>query len=321
MSTFKDILDGGFEAHARALPVGGGFLGGRSRSVLRSIHRRRRTRAAATAGGSVLAVGAVAAGAMALRPAAIASPRFYPPITHGLYPWCDVSTYPAVNLKALGAQNYGGRVYEDFPNMVFVYVAPDGTHTTLEPDADGTWLASFPDGEVEGQVPLDMNDFFLRFPERRAGLATDLDVNATRIYNPGGPDGPHLYYEWTTSVPDDVPPGVDARLLSSLLSATTLKSGIVLSASAVPARATVEMVFRWTDGRQVATRVLTHTFGPALNDYQNLASVSVRVNNLPDGDVFEITSTYDPSKTWRVACWPYRSEASPSVSRGVGPTT
>jgi hypothetical protein len=318
MSTFRDILDGGFEAHARALPAGGGFAGERSRAVLRSIHRQRRTRAAVTAGGSVLAVGAVAVGAIALRPAAIAQPGFYPPITHGLYPWCDVSTYPAVNVEALGAQNYRGRVYEDYVNMVFVYVAPDGTHTTLEPDADGTWRASFPDGEVEGQVPLDMNDFFLKFPERRAGVVTDLDVNMTRIYNPGGPDGPHLYYEWTTSVPDEVPPGVDARLLSSLLSATTLKSGTLLSAFAVPAGATVEMVFRWTDGRQVATRVLTNTFGPALTDYADLASVSVRVSNLPDGGVFEITSKYDPSKTWQVACWPYRDGASPSASPSAG---
>lgn len=323
MSTFKDILDGGFEAHARALPAGGGFSGDRSRSVLRSIHRRRRTRAVATAGGSVLAVGAVAVGAMALRPSGVAQPGGTPPITNGLYPWCDVSTYPVVNPEALGAKIYLGRIYEDLVNRVYVYADPDGTHTVLDLDANG--VARFTTSNGYDQVfemDPDLREALIGgYPDTRAVAFIDLGLGgAGGSFDPGGPDGPRLGYEWTTVVPDVVPPGISVEHLSDDLLASFALGGGALHPVNVPQGSIVETVFRWHDGRQLAVPLVGDQPPAEVPDYTDLESVSVRVSNLPDGGVFEITSTYDPSKTWQVACWPYREGASPSASPSMSPT-
>jgi hypothetical protein len=328
MSTFKDILDGGFEEHARALPAGGGFSGHRSRSVLRSIHRRRRTRAAATVGGSALAVGAVAVGAMALNAPRVARPGLTLPITKGLYPWCDVSTYPVVNPEALGAKIYLGRIYEDLVNRVYVYADPDGTHTALEFDADGVARFTTSNGyerKFWEPDPQAREALIKAGPDGHGVMFFDLGPDGGGGgFDPGGPDGPGLGYEWTTVVPDVVPPGVDVSSLSETLGLSLGFGGSGFAPSWVPQGAIVETVFRWHDGRQLAIRVYKDEPGPEVPDYTDLASVSLRVTNLPDGGVFEITSTYDPSKTWQVACWPYRDGASPIASPNtppsVGPT-
>jgi hypothetical protein len=322
MRTFKDILGEGFDKHARALPAGGGLAGGRARSTLRSIRRRRTARVATVAGASALTVGALAVGAMALRPPLGAQPGSTPVNTNGLYPWCDVSTYPAVNPEALGAARYQGRLYEDFVNLVLVYVAPDGTHRTLEAEADGMYRLSFEyGGQFEYQFPADMPDFMENYPEARAGLATDLGLGLMdSFYDPGGLEGPHLGYEWTTVVPDVVPSGVDVAALSETLAPSLGLSGQGYVEAAMPEGAIVETIFRWHDGRQVAIRNREGDHFAEVPDYTDLASVSVRVSNLPDGEVFEITSTYDPSMTWEVACWPYRDATSPTATATVGPT-
>ncbi len=319
MSTFKEILDGGFEAHARALPAGGGFSGDRSRSVLRSIHRRRTARAAATAGGSVLAVGVLAVGAMALRPSGVAQPGMTPPITNGLYPWCNLSTYPSINPEALGAERYQGRIYADFANKVYTFVAPDGTtHGALQPGADGNYRVVGADG-VEVAL-IDAGQFDDLAHSRFSSMALDfIDGRMGIFYEPGGPDGPMLGYEWTTVVPDKVPAGVDVVALSSTLAWTTLSEGLSFAASSVPPGAVAEIVFRWHDGRQQAIPLHDEFPSSAVTDYTDLASVSLRVSNLPDGGVFEITSTYDPSKTWQAACWPYREFAWATPTPRVGP--
>jgi hypothetical protein len=328
MRTFNDILDGGFEAHARALPAGGGFSGDRSRSVLRSIHRRRTIRATAAAGGSLLAVGAVAAGAMALNAPRVAQPGLTLPITKGLYPWCDVSSYPVANPAALGAKIYLGRIYEDLVNEVYVYADPDGTHTILEFDADGVARFTTSNGyeEVYGKRDPETREALMGArPDGQGVLFLDLGPDGGGGgFDPGGPEGPGLGYEWTTVVPDVVPPGIDVTTLSETLGLSLGFGGSGFAPSGVPEGAIVETVFRWHDGRQLAMEIHKDEPGPEVPDYTDLASVSLRVSNLPDGEVFEITSTYDPSKTWQVACWPYRDgaspSASPSASSSVGPT-
>ncbi len=295
MSTFKHILEDGFEAHARALPAGGGLPGERSRSMLRSIHRRRRTRAAATAGGSVLAVGAVAVGAMNLRPAGEAGPQNFPTPPPGAPGWCDLNSYPQVNPDALGASPYDGRVYADYVQGVFVYVARDGSHQTLKPDADGDVAAVLSDGATTFSVPFEIPNLTY--------VAWDIDSGS----GAGGDfiDGvrdPHLLYEWTTTVPETIPVGVDAADLSQVLVSSLGFSGSGFRPSSVPKGAVVETVFRWTDGHERTVKVIPDSFGGLLRDYAGIASVSVRVSDLPDGATFEITSTYDPSKTWAAAC-------------------
>lgn len=328
MSTLEDILGEGFEAHARALPAGGGFAGDGSRSVLRSIHRRRRTRAAATAGGSMLAVGAVSVGAIALNAPRVAQPGLTPPIAHGMYPWCDVSTYPVINPDALGAKIYLGRIYEDLVNGVYVYADPDGTRTVLQFDADGVARFTTSNGyeRVWEAMDAEARDAHPEArPDGQGVTYIDLGVDGGGGgFDPGGPNGPRLGYEWTTVVPEIVPPGVDVEALSETLGLSLGFGGSGFAPSGVPQGAIVEIVFRWHDGRQLALEVHKDEPGPEVPDYTDLASVSVRVSNLPDGGVFEITSTYDPSETWQVACWPYRdgasSSASPSASSSVGPT-
>ena len=323
MSAFKDILEGGFEAHARALPAGGGFAGDRSRVVLRSIRRRRATRAAVAAGGAVLAVGAVSVGAIALNARGPVLPGLTPPITRGLYPWCDLSTYPAVNPGALGAADYQGRLYETYTDIGFVYVAPDGTRTRLEPDANGTYRLTTPGG-IELEIPdvAASADYILSVPGTSGGVITDMFMSGSTssILNSDGPDGPSLGYEWTTVVPEAVPVGVDVEVLSDILIRSLGFAVAPHERAVAPNGSIVETVFRWHDGRQLAVRVNKREPAAPVPDYTDLASVSVRVSNLPDGGVFEITSTYDPSKTWQVACWPYRDGASPSASPGASPS-
>jgi hypothetical protein len=327
MRTFKDVLDDGFEEHARALPAGGGFSGDRSRSVLRSIHRRRAARAGAATGVSLLTVAAVSVGAMALRPnhdaapvgppspSVSAGPFEFPTPPAGAPAWCDLSTYPAVNPEALGALRYEGRIYADYSRNVFVYVAPDGSHQTFEPDAVGDASVLPPDGGSAISIYVPPATPSWRF----AVLDYSQGAGGGRNLSNGGDPG--LLYEWTTSVPDVIPAGVDINNLSQQLAITIGIGGTEFNPYAFPDGAIVEQVFRWTDGH---TRVeqLTGDTGPGaeLADYAGLASVSVRVRNLPGGEEFEITSTYDPTKTWAAACVAGGS-ASSSTRPTITPTS
>lgn len=321
MRTFKDILDESFERHSAVLVAGETPSGDRSRSILRVVRRRRTIRAAAVTGGAMLVVSALALGAMALNPPLIAQPASTPVITRGLYPWCDVSTYPAVNPEALGAKIYLGRVYADLVNEVYVFADPDGTHTVLELDAAG--VARFTTSNGYDQVfAMDsgLREMLLQGPDAHAGYFEDLTPDGGGGgFNPGGPDGPYLGYEWTTVVPDVVPPGIDVAGLSETLGLSLGFGGSGFAPSWAPQGAVVETVFRWHDGRQLAIEIHKDEPGAQVPDYTDLASVSVRVSNLPDGEVFEITSTYDPSMTWQVACWAYRDATSPSATATVGP--
>lgn len=320
MSSLADILGEGFECHSAALIAGGSLSGERSRSMLRVVRRRRRIRAASATGGSVLAVSAVAVGAMALNPLVNAQPASTPFITNGLYPWCDVSTYPAVNPDALGASRYEGRLYEDYPDLDFVYVAPNATHSKVVPDANGAYYLTTPGGIEWMTIPSqESTDYMVGVPGATGGIVTDIFIGGVGGFlDPVGPEGPRLGYEWTTVVPEAIPAGIDVQALSEVLVETLGYQARMPDVSMVPDGAIVETVFRWHDGRQLAVEIHKDEPGPEVPDYTDLASVSVRVSNLPNGEVFEITSTYDPSMTWEVACWPYRDAASPTATSTIG---
>jgi hypothetical protein len=295
MSGFDEFVRDNFDAHLRVVTEGGGVPRKRARSVVSAIRRRRALRAGTTTGVSILTVAAVAIGAMALRPAEDTAPVGFPTPPAGAPSWCYLSTYPRVNPAALGALRYDGRVYADNVDRTYVYVLPDGTHRTLEPDAAGEVTAVPPDTSWTFYVPTDPgepdNSAWDLFPLSSVG-GTDID----------GVRDPNLLYEWTTTVPDTIPPGLDVTGLSEILSVSIGFGGTTLSPSFVPDGAIVETVFRWTDGHERAVTILPERTGATLADYSGLASVSIRVSNLPGGDVFEMTSTYDATKTWTAAC-------------------
>ncbi len=198
---------------------------------------------------------------------------------------------------------------------MYVYVAPDGTHTILEPEADGNYQATSPTGKAlridggymgPGMWTYMVWDFAEGGSIGLAPYALPPDDQPTTGV------GPALMYEWTTTVPDVVPDGVDE---DGLLGVHLSFLGFTLSVEArsyVPEGATIEQVTRWADGHEEVAPVVTDANpdageDPVLpwlseRDLTGLVSASLRVTGLPDGQSFEITSTYDPTKTWSAAC-------------------
>jgi hypothetical protein len=302
MRGFEDVLKDGFEQHARAVAAKGGVDEKRARTMLVAIRHRRVLNTTVAASATVIVAGALAAGAVKLtstRPEPGGTVNPVPTPTTYAYPWCDLSTYPAVNTAALGDYGYEGRIYSDYNTNVNVYVAPDGTHHVLEPDADGYYTAVAPDGSPITALRSDEV-----VPRSGGGIALDFygQGAAGGTYYLDPTSGPGLAYEWTTVVPDDVPQGVSTRLLSQVHSLSLGFGGSGLSRSAVPAGSVVQSVIRWTDGREQVVDIGWDSPGASLSDYTGIESISLRVSNLPDGQTFEITSTYDPTMTWAAAC-------------------
>ncbi len=332
MNGFDEVVREGFDARTQAITEAGGVPRKRARSVLRAIRRHRAVRAGTATGMSVLAVAAVAVGAMALRPegtvspgaTALPPPSAAPLPTTGAYPWCDLTSYPAVNPGALADFPYEGRIYQDTVAGTYNYVGPDGSHATIEPGADGSLMARTPDGHtVYGFAPQ-------TGVRQWRYMARDFDDSGNPAGHPywlvpgdpywgGRPSdvGPGLLYEWTTTVPATAPAGVNEHVLLGI-QLMSIGSGLgAFDASAIlaPEGATVQQVVTRTDGTTVVTPITVDALPGPITDPTGVASVSVRVSGLPDGGVYEIASTYDPSKTWTAACgyWPSSAVPAPVV--------
>ncbi len=320
MSNFDEFVRENYDAHVEAITRAGGVPRKRARSALSAIRRRRAVRAGAATGASVLTVGAVAVGVMNLRPVDEAAPVGLPTATESLAPfafptpppgapaWCDLSAYPAVNPAALGALRYDGRIYANYADGVFVYVAPDGSHQVLEPDASGEAWAQPPDGGSAISAPAAIPGWTF--------MALDYSQSAGGGRNLSNGGDPGLMYEWTTTVPDEIPAGVDLNNLSQQLATAIGLGGTGFNPYAYAQGAVVEEVLRWADGH---TRVVPFTdersSGAELQDTGGLVSVAMRVRNLPDGGEFEITASYDPTKSWNAAC--VAGGSAPSSTRPI----
>ncbi len=310
MRNLTDALAEGFDDHAVAMGSGAGPLAGATRSILRSIRRRRAARAGATAGASVLAVGAFVFTAITVGPFGSTPPGALPMPTDGAYPWCDLSSYPPVNPDALGAFPYAGRIWANAEDDEYVYVAPDGSRTTLALNASGTFFAT----EYHGltlAVPASPTSG-LAWKHTVTDFGTD-GSSSSAPYAVGADEDPYyqavtpaLLYEWTTTAPSEVPPGVDEYEIAALQLAS-LGFDVSLSERAfVPDGASLEQVTRW---RNLRERVVPVPDGQewlvppiSASDLDGLASVALRVVGLPDGESYEVVSTYDPAKTWATAC-------------------
>lgn len=308
MSTFDEFAHENFDAHLKVVTEAGGMPHKRARSVVHAIRRRRAVWAGTATGVSALAIGAVAVGVLNLRPAADVAPAAFPTPSTGSPSWCDLSAYPAVNPEALGPFPYAGRIYMNEADGEYVYVAPDGVATLLEPDSDGEYYATSPTGE-RFRAPREFAEIGW------AHMAWDMSADGTGAGHPYfvGPEeepywgevGPVLLQEWTTAAPSEVPPGVDENGVMNL----HLQSlGFPLTFggnSLTPGGTTLEQVLRWTDGRERVTQVdWTQALAPIVggDDLVGLQSVSLRVVGLPEGESYEVTSVYDPTKSWAAAC-------------------
>jgi hypothetical protein len=333
MNGFDEVVREGFDARLEAITEAGGVPRKRARSVLHAIRLRRAVRAGTATGASILTVAAIAVGAMALRPAgpvspgvAVSPPSADPLPTSGPYSWCDLASYPAVNPGALANFPYEGRIYQDTVAGTYTYVGPDGSHTTIEPGADGSLMARTPDGHtVSAFAPQagvrDWRYMALDYDDSGNAGARPYWLVPGDPYWGGRPSdvGPGLLYEWTTTVPAIAPAGVSEHILLGI-ELMSIGSGLgAFDASAIlaPEGATVDQVVTRTDGTTVVTPITVDALPGPIADPTGVASVSVRVTGLPDGGVYEITSTYDPSKTWTAACgnWPSSAVPAPVVPK------
>jgi len=319
MSGFDEVMRAGFDAHVQAIEAGGGVPRKRTRSAVTAIRRRRALRAGTTTGASVLAVGAVALGAMSLRPADGSTPVGPPPTTSDAAPpdlpapppgspsWCDPNAYPQVNPSALGSASYQGRLYQDPAHDFYMYVAPDGSHHTVSPNRRDEVMLDPGDGEPITATVMSDLPYMLALDLFAGGAGGGSFIT--------GEVDPRLLYEWTTTVPEPAPAGVNTAELSQVLLSSLGFGGTGFQGTAVPAGSVVETVYRWTDGHERTARVLTGGFGGYLDDYSGIESIAVRAT-LPDGTTYEITSVYDPSKTWDAAC----TSGSPTTPPSPEPT-
>ncbi|WP_152650207.1 hypothetical protein [Demequina aestuarii] len=301
MRELREVIHEAFAGHARALGDGGVEVA--PSTALDDIRRRRTRRSVAAVGGAVAASGAIAFAAIAIPGSVdggttIAAPGGTAPAPSGDAPaWCYLDDYPAPNPDAWGPAGFVGRVYANYVDEEFVYVSPDGDVQHMERSGDGAYDAQGPGGRtITAHVDGGLTDVFTH-------LAIDYSDNGSA----GGsayltdPEGPRLGYEWTTEAPSDAPPGVNPKLLMEVHTSTLGFGGTGLEPSVAGADAVVETVFRYDDGTEEAVRIGRGHPGASVPEYDGLESASIRAT-LPEGEIYEITSQYDPTQTYEAAC-------------------
>lgn len=294
MRDFHDALTDAFERHERMLSTRASDEE-LAIEVVIDIKRKRRARASLQATGSLAGVAAVAALVVTV-PALVDGEGGHQlatrPLAADAPAWCDLDSYPAVNVEAMGPARYLGREYADYETLEHYFVHPDGTVEERDPPSEGDRMS----------------------PE---WTRTAMDY-----FGSGGggggpfPDpeyGPGLGYEWTTVAPDEVPEGVNPVLLAEVHTLSLGFSGTGLEPNVAGADAVVETIVRWTDGSEERVRIGWGHPGGQVKDFEGLESVSIRAT-LPSGETYEITSYYDATMTYEAACFDSSSlEASPSA--------
>ncbi len=305
MRELRDVIQEAFSGHARALRDGGGDI--TASTALADIRRRRTRRSVAAVGGAVAASGAIAFAAIAMpgpvdggglmaAPGDIGSASTLPAPVDGAPAWCYLDEYPAPNPEAFGPAGFMGRVYADYVDEEFVFVSRDGDVQPME-YIDGAYEAEAPDGHTITEWAGDGPAKVFR------QLALDHYDNGSS----GGadylsdPEGPRLGYEWTTVAPDDVPSGVNPKLLMEVHTGTLGFGATGLEPGVAGADAVVETVFRYDDGTEEAVRIGRGHPGASVPTYDGLESASIRAT-LPGGETYEITSHYDATQTYEAAC-------------------
>lgn len=303
MRELREVLHEAFDRHARALGDSGADTA--PVSALADIRRRRTRRSTLAVGGAAAACGAIAFAAIAV-PGGAGDADDYgdgtlvaaPAPASGSPAWCYLEDYPAPNLDAFGPAGYAGRVYADYESSEFVFVSPEGEVQPMEQTEGGTYeapgaggrisIASGEDGEPMGPSVHMAMDYF---DDGSGGGGAYLE----------DPDGPRLGYEWTTVAPEDVPAGINPKLLMEVHTLTLGFSGTGLEPAVAGADAVVESIIRYEDGTEEVVKIGRGEPGAGIQDYEGLESASIRAT-LPSGESYEITSHYDASQTYEAAC-------------------
>lgn len=282
MNTLSDALQGAYAAHEHSERV-------RTRDphrIVGAVRRRRRARAVGQGTATVAGVAAVGAfwwlapGGRHAEPA-LPAPTFT----------CEVWPYVPPNPAALGDTPILFRAYIDLradsPDPKVVVVLTDGTAIRLEPNDVGDYV-----------YVIDGDEYFVAwhsFPEVPWGTVGDYDK-----FSGGGDvwDGVSPFvrdYAWTIAVPAEVPEGINTASLSSTLRIAMGMGGTGYLTDSVPAGAVTDAVVTTTTGSTEVTRLKDGDPGPSLEGRDDVASVALRVSQLPGDETFTIVATYDPA--------------------------
>ncbi|WP_061963456.1 MULTISPECIES: hypothetical protein [Demequina] len=297
MTQIQDMFNEGFRSHADAVARSGGLGRDFERGAVKSIRRRRTTRAVGTGAGSALAIGAVGAAVWAVPGGRNA------PVAPAGADACEINPYLPPNLDSI-ASPYGlFRVYVDLRPEIqdkkVVVVYPDGKYLDVPANDDGAYILDY-DGreyEVANQAPRFSNEFDY-------AMVMDWQSDGTA----GGDiwDGVNPYlvgYGWTTVVTDPVPDGIDVDALSSTFDITINGGGTGYWEGAVPEGAVTDVMVT-SEGGVETTRLHEGDPGPSLEEVVGATRVEMRVSGLPGGETFSIVSTFDPNDIPEPTCLP-----------------
>lgn len=307
MTQIHDMFNEGFRSHADAVARSGGLGSDFERGAVKSIRRRRTTRAVGTGAGSALAIGAVGVAVWAVPGVRGGTVAPAAPMTSAER--CEAELFVPPSPGALGDAPFAFRAYVQVENGVpsrVVVVHLNGSVRDIEPQPNGDWIYSY-DGR---DYPLvSATD---EFDTPSTGLVTDWDTDGTgggRAWDGRSPV--NSTYAWTTQVPDAVPNGVNTAALSGLLlSATGLNSdsfdphsvpkGAVVEAIVVDGTGERSTVLRLGDAMPILAGIADD--GSRETPAAGLESISLRVSGLPDGQTFSIVSTFDANNIPAPTC-------------------
>jgi len=296
MTQINDMFNEGFRSHADAVARSGGLGRDFERGAVKSIRRRRTTRAAGYGAGSALAIGAVGVAAWVIpgqRQGTVA-----PAGTQG----CEINPYLPRNQAAIAVPSNLLRTYIDLrpesEDKKVIVVYPGGDYVEVEANDDGAFVLDNANGgfEVLNLEPLYPGEYDSAWvmDELAGGGETRARWDGTSPYLSG--------YGWTTVVPDEVPAGIDLNSLSATFD-TSMSGGTGYWPGAVPEGAVTDVIMTSEDGVET-TRLHDGDASPSVEAVQGASRVEMRVSGLPDGGTFSIVSTFDANDIPEPTCLP-----------------
>ena len=224
----------------------------------------------------------------------------------------DAQLYLPANPDALGDSDFLYRAYidlrQDSPTHGVVVVRKDGTLVRVEPGADGSYSYL---GSTIGftDMPTDMPDEF-----RQQALVADFFASGGGGADWDGVSPATRDYEWTVDVPAGAPAGVDTAQLSSSLRVAMGLGGSGYDSSFVPDGAVTDEIITTTAGGTDVSRVAYGGPSNSQDTSKDVASIALRVSNLPGGGTYTLTATHHSVDPALNAC---ASSTSSSVSATV----
>lgn len=294
MRTLSSTLREGYEQHVAVLERGS------QTSVPVGAIRGRRIARTFGAG----AAGVTVAGGLVLGYSALSRPTDAPADAPSATSQCGVDPYLLPNPGAFGPlwKNYLGRVFADFDSGAALLVRPDGTREVLTPDPDGGFhftahkALEVRFGIESGGEPVFEGRKYLDFSITQGGYSVGVfDWDNAHLWE-------HSAYQWTMTMPSEVPAGVNALALADLLGPTYGFPGGSFSTSSLPPDAQAMFVVYRTGEPAVATVLQQPQPVPDLQSLEGLERVEIQVTGLEGGEEFAITLSYDATAVPGFGC-------------------